>query len=104
MKRPIKIAKYTAILASGLLWGVITAFWLGLSILFAGNLMYEPGTYHYMENESLRPFGAIGIIVYVFCLGIILFCLRKKKILTAFLPAMLSGILFTCAYYYFKPI
>lgn len=104
MKRMIKILKYTAILAAGLIWGIISTFWLGWSILSAGNLMHEPGTYHYMENESFRPLGVVGIIVYVLFFGGILFYLKKKKNLTAFLTAVLSGILITCAYYYFRPL
>lgn len=104
MKTQITIAKYTILLTTGLIWGVISTFWLGWSILFAGNLMHEPGTYHYMENESFRPLGVGGIIVYILCFGVIFVFLKKKKNLTTFLPAMLSGILFTCAYFYFKPL
>lgn len=100
MKKLIKITKYRFLILSGFFCGIISTFWLGWSILFAGNIMAEPGSYHYEEAESFRPYGITGIIFYVICFGTLLFYFKKNKIsFPAFLIPMLFGILSVCTFY-----
>lgn len=88
-------------ISAGMIWGILSTFWCGFHILIAGNLMEESGSYDYEEAESFRPYGVIGLIIYVICFGTLLLCLKKGKVrLPAFLIPMLFGILSVCAYYY----
>ena len=94
MKKFIKVMKYSLLLLSGFVWGIISTFWMGYSILVATNVMEDPGTSQYEEMESFRLYGVIGIVFYLICLFTLLFVCRKKKIsLPAFLLSMLAGIL-----------
>lgn len=77
---------------SGLLWGVISVCWVGFSIVFAGNFMEEPGSYHYEEAESFRFFGVMGLVLYIALFGFIITHIKdKKKSLLIFLLSMVIG-------------
>lgn len=103
MKKLTKIAKYAFIILSGIVCGIISTFWCGFSIIIAGNFMEDPGSYHYEEAETIRPYGIIGFIFYAVCFSCLLLCFKKAKInFPAFLLPMLLSILCTCAYIILK--
>ncbi|MCH5267083.1 MAG: hypothetical protein J1E62_01960 [Lachnospiraceae bacterium] len=92
MKEKIKIFKNITMLCSGIIWGIISVYWVGFSIMFAGNLMEEPGSYHYEEAESFRFFGVIGLVIYIVLFGFIISRIKdKKKTLFIFLLSMVMG-------------
>ncbi|MDE6852628.1 MAG: hypothetical protein K2J67_09110 [Lachnospiraceae bacterium] len=100
MKKFLKKAKYGCIILSGIVCGITSTLWCGWSILIAGNLMEDPGSYRYEEAESWRPYGILGLVFYAICFGCLLLCFKKTNIsFPAFLLPMLFGILSTCAYF-----
>lgn len=95
MKRLYSIIRRIIVILSGLIWGVVSFFWLGYSILSLGNFIEEPGSFDYeAEGESMRIYGLIGCILYAIVFTVILFFLNKQKqYLFIFLLSMiLSGI------------
>lgn len=51
------ISRITVIL-TGLIWGAISFFWLGYSVLTLGNLIEEPGSLDYeYEGDAMRIYG-----------------------------------------------
>lgn len=86
----------------GVIWGLISTFWVAYCVLTAGNLMEEPGSYDYeLEGEWMRPYGYIGLVIYVVCLGFILFRLsrkKEKKYLVSFIVSMLFGVIASTIY------
>ncbi len=89
------ISRITVIL-TGLIWGAISFFWLGYSVLTLGNLIEEPGSLDYeYEGDAMRIYGLIGLILYAMLFAVVLlFLSRKKRNLFIFLSSMiLSGII-----------
>ena len=82
-------------LVSGFVWGAITFFGLGYSILFLGNLIEEPGSYDYeAEGEAMRIYGLYGCIIYAFLFVMILFSLKSyKHHLIVFLSSMVLTVI-----------
>lgn len=93
MKRLCLIIKQIGVMLSGLIWGVLSFFWLGYSILTLGNLIEEPGSFDYeAEGEAMRIYGLIGCILYAIVFASILFFLPKQKqFLLIFLLSMILG-------------
>jgi len=94
MEKLNSIIKQVIIILLGIIWGIVSFFWLLYSILFLGNFIYEPGSYDYeAEGGPMRILGLTGCIIYMLVFVMILFYLKKKKrYLIQFLLAMvLSG-------------
>lgn len=103
MNNLVKKIKYILTVFAGAIWGGISVFWVGYSIITLGNLMEDAGSYDYMENESMRVYGLIGLVFYLCCILFILIFLGKKKdkrYLYIFLPSMLAGGICTFLYLY----
>jgi hypothetical protein len=92
MKRLYSIIKRIIILILGFIWGCVSFYWLGYSILTLGKIMEEPGSYHYDEAEGMRIYGLIGCVIYViFFVPILLLLYKKKQYLFIFLLSMILG-------------
>lgn len=93
MKRLYSIIKRIIIIIFGFIWGCISFFWLGYSILTLGNFLEEPGSYDYVaEGEAMRIYGLIGCVLYVIFFVPVLFSLYKQKqYLFIFLLSMILG-------------
>lgn len=93
MEHLYSIMKRTIIIIVGFVWGCISFFWLGYSILTLGNVIEEPGSIDYeAEGEAVRIYGLIGCMLYVITFLPILFSLYKqKKYLLVFLLSMILG-------------
>ena len=54
MKQLYSIIKKIIVIIIGFVWGTVSFFWLGYSILTLGNFMEEPGSVDYIaEGESM---------------------------------------------------
>ena len=96
MKRIFLMLQRSVVILSGFIWGAVSFFWLGYSILTIGNLIEEPDSLDYeWEGERMRIFGLIGCVLYVLVFAcIVWFLKRQKPYLILFLLSMLgSGII-----------
>ena len=93
MKWLYSIIKRIIIIILGSVWGCVSFFWLGYSILTLGNFMEEPGSIDYVaEGEAMRIYGLIGCVLYAIVFTLILFTLGKQKqYLFIFLLSMILG-------------
>lgn len=93
MKRLYFIIRQIIVILSGLIWGAVSFFWLGYSILSLGNFIEEPGSFDYeAEGEAMRIYGLTGCILYVIVFAVILFLLNKQKqYLFIFIISMVLG-------------
>lgn len=93
MKQLYSILKRLLTIILGLVWGTVSFFWLGYSVLTLGNFVEEPGSLDYVaEGESMRIFGLLGCILYIMFFAPILFFLYKqKRYLYSFLVSMILG-------------
>ncbi|WP_026835031.1 hypothetical protein [Eubacterium xylanophilum] len=94
--------KKLLIIILGIVWGVISFFWLGYSILSLGNFMEEPGSYDYViEGDTMRIFGLVGLVIYALIFMSLFFLLLKKKYLYIFFISSVLGGGFTAIYMFF---
>ena len=96
MKQLYSIIKRIIVIIIGFIWGTVSFFWLGYSVLTLGNFMEEPGSFDYVaEGESMRIYGLIGCVLYVMVFASILFFFYKQKryILIFLLSMILGGII-----------
>lgn len=86
MKRFYSIINRITVILTGLIWGAISFFWLGYSVLKLGNFIEEPGSLDYeYQGKAMRIYGLIGCILYaIFFAVILLFLSRKKRNLIIF--------------------
>ncbi len=93
MKRFYSIINRMTVILTGLIWGAISFFWLGYSVLTLGNFIEEPGSLDYeYQGNAMRIYGLIGCILYaIFFAVILLFLSRKKRNLFIFLFSMILG-------------
>lgn len=100
MNKLHSIIKRITITILGLVWGFVSFFWLGYSIITLGNLMEEPGSIDYVaEGEEMRIYGLIGCVLYLIFFVPILFALHKQKqYLLIFILSMILGGIITGIY------
>ena len=93
MKQLYSIIKKIIVIIIGFVWGMVSFFWLGYSILTLGNFMEEPDSVDYIaEGESMRIYGLLGCVLYVIIFAPILFFFHKQKhYLYIFLISMILG-------------
>lgn len=93
MKQLYSTIKRIIVILIGFVWGTVSFFWLGYSILTLGNFMEEPGSFDYVaEGESMRIYGLLGCVLYVIVFATILFFFYKQKhYLYIFLISMILG-------------
>lgn len=92
MKQLYPVIKRIMVIILGFIWGSVSFFWLGYSILTLGNLMEEPGSIDYVaEGESMRIYGLLGCVLYIIFFVPILCFLHKRHNLYIFLIAMILG-------------
>lgn len=84
---------------SGVVWGIISLFWVGSGILAIGDFLRFKESYNYeLEHADSVVYGSVIIAVYfIFFLFIILY-LYKKKYMKFFLPAMIIGGIITIVF------
>lgn len=89
----MELIKQIIVIILGFIWGCISFFWLGYSILTLGNMLEEPGSFDYVaEGEAMRIYGLVGCVLYVIAFAPILFSLHKQKQrLLIFLLSMVLG-------------
>ena len=100
MKQLCSVRKGIIVVIIGLIWGMVSFFWLGYSVLTLGNFMEEPGSFDYVaEGESMRIYGLIGCVFYVIVFAPILcFFYKHKQYLYIFLLSMMLGGIFPSVY------
>ena len=80
MKRFYSIINRITVILTGLIWGAISFFWLGYSVLTLGNFIEEPGSLDYeYQGNAMRIYGLIflfSMILGGIILGIYIFALR----------------------------
>ncbi|UYJ41787.1 MAG: hypothetical protein OGM15_05590 [Lachnospiraceae bacterium] len=93
MEKLSMIVKRSMIIFLGGLWGCVSFFWLGYSILTLGNFMEEPGSYDYVaEGTQMQIYGLIGCVLYAVIFVAVLYLLyKKKKYFATFLVSMVVG-------------
>ncbi len=82
----------------GVLYGVLSTYWIALGLVTALNL-YGEDNGRYDEYAFFQPFGVIALLLYAACTGGILYAMKKKNRLLLFL---ISGILGAAGLYLFK--
>lgn len=105
MKRIFMMLRRSIVILLGFIWGAVSFFWLGYSILTIGNLIEEPGSLDYeWEGEHMRIFGLIGCVLYVVVFAcIVCFLKRQKPYSILFLLSMLvSGIILISYLFVFR--
>ena len=92
-RRMSVIVKRSIVVILGLLWGFVSFFWLGYSILSLENLMEEPGSFDYVaEGTEMQIYGLMGCALYAVIFVPILYWLyKRKKSLVIFLLSMIVG-------------
>lgn len=96
MKQLYSIIKGIIVIIIGFIWGMVSFFWLGYSVLTLGNFMEEPGSFDYVaEGDSMRIYGLIGCVLYVIVFAPILFFFYKQKryLYILLLSMILGGII-----------
>lgn len=87
-----RIKQILIILYGGVTGIIGTPIALACWVMITGNDGFE-GSYSYQEDQWLRPFGIIGLLMIAGILAVTIWCNRKNKQgLIGYISAMLLGI------------